>query len=189
MIPPIRFVERQSLFFSIVFYFNENRYLAPEVLTGGGYGKAVDWWSLGILFYEMTTGLPPFYSENTNLMYKKILHNQILYPKGFSLPAQSLVNGLLERDPRKRLGAGPGDADDIKQHCFFTGVDWNKYLKKHIQPPFKPIVESETDTSNFDPLFTDAIPVDSVPNDAAPLSATIQENFRGFTWTDESMKI
>lgn len=88
-------------------------YLAPEVLTGQGYGKAVDWWSLGILFYgpyhqpfsfsmisdllrclEMTTGLPPFYSENTNLMYKKILHNQLLFPPGFSEKAQSLVRGV-----------------------------------------------------------------------------------------------
>ena len=70
-------------------------YLAPEVLTGQGYGKAVDWWSLGILFYEMTTGLPPFYSENTNLMYKKILHNQLVFPPGFSDKAQSLLRGVI----------------------------------------------------------------------------------------------
>ncbi|KAJ3108066.1 hypothetical protein HDU97_002301 [Phlyctochytrium planicorne] len=162
-------------------------YLAPEVLTGQGYGKAVDWWSLGILFYEMTTGLPPFYSENVNLMYKKILHNELLFPPGFSEKAQDLVRGLLERDPKKRLGAGPEDAEDIKRHRYFSDVDWEKLLKKQVKPPFKPKVESEMDTSNFDPVFTDnMMPVDSLPNNSAPLSETIQQNFKGFTYTDES---
>jgi protein-serine/threonine kinase/serum/glucocorticoid-regulated kinase 2 len=93
---------------------------------------------------------------------------------------------LLERDPHLRLGGGPRDAADIKEHPFFSDIDWNKHLKKQIQPPFKPKTESETDVSNFDPLFTDAMPVDSLPNDPYPLSETIQENFKGFTYTDES---
>ncbi|KAJ3411148.1 hypothetical protein HDV05_002662 [Chytridiales sp. JEL 0842] len=160
-------------------------YLAPEVLTGQGYGKAVDWWSLGILFYEMTTGLPPFYSENVNLMYKKILHNELLFPPGFSEKAQSLVRGLLDRDPKRRLGGGPNDAEDIKRHAYFADVDWEKLLKKQVKPPFKPKVESETDTSNFDPTFTESIPVDSLPTHSAPLSETIQQNFKGFTFTRE----
>ncbi|KAJ3161927.1 hypothetical protein HDU88_007159 [Geranomyces variabilis] len=160
-------------------------YLAPEVLTGQGYGKAVDWWSLGILFFEMTTGLPPFYSENTNLMYKQILHNQLLFPPGFSERAQLLVRGLLERDPRARLGGGAEDAAEVRRQPFFQGVEWDKLLKKQVTPPFKPKVESETDTSNFDPAFTDSLPVDSLPNASAPLSETIQQNFRGFTYVDE----
>ncbi|KAJ3127589.1 hypothetical protein HK098_006118 [Nowakowskiella sp. JEL0407] len=161
-------------------------YLAPEVLTGKGYGKAVDWWSLGILFYEMTTGLPPFYSENTNLMYKKILHNPLIFPPGFSEKAQGLVRGLLDRDPVKRMGSGPEDADQIKKHSFFATVDWEKLMKKQVKPPFKPKVESETDVSNFDPIFTDAMPMDSLPNQSAPLSETIQQNFKGFTYVDEN---
>ncbi|KAJ3156833.1 hypothetical protein HDU86_003599 [Geranomyces michiganensis] len=161
-------------------------YLAPEVLTGQGYGKAVDWWSLGILFFEMTTGLPPFYSENTNLMYKQILHNQLLFPPGFSECAQLLVRGLLERDPRARLGGGAEDAAEVRRQPFFQNVEWDKLLKKQVTPPFKPKVESETDTSNFDPAFTDSLPVDSLPNNAsAPLSETIQQNFRGFTYVEE----
>lgn len=161
-------------------------YLAPEVLTGQGYGKAVDWWSLGILFFEMTTGLPPFYSENTNLMYKKILHNQLLFPPGYSEKGQSLVRGLLERDPRRRLGGGPSDAVEVQNHVFFSNIDWEKLYKKQVKPPFKPKVESETDTSNFDPCFTEALPVDSLPsNQSAPLSETIQQNFKGFTYTDD----
>ncbi|KAJ3191699.1 hypothetical protein HK101_007493 [Irineochytrium annulatum] len=159
-------------------------YLAPEVLTGQGYGKSVDWWSLGILFYEMTTGLPPFYSENVNLMYKKILHNELLFPPGFSEKAQDLVRGLLERVPMKRLGGGPDDAEEIRKHPYFSDIDWEKLLKKNVKPPFKPKVESEMDTSNFDPVFTDnMMPVDSLPNSSAPLSETIQQNFKGFTYT------
>jgi serine/threonine protein kinase len=161
-------------------------YLAPEVLTGQGYNKAVDWWSLGILFFEMTTGLPPFYSENTNLMYKKILHNKLLFPPGYSELGQSLVRGLLERDPRRRLGGGPSDATEVQKHPFFAGLDWEKLYKKQYKPPFKPKVESEADTSNFDPCFTETLPVDSLPNNqSAPLSDSVQQNFKGFTYTDD----
>jgi serine/threonine protein kinase len=161
-------------------------YLAPEVLTGQGYGKAVDWWSLGILFFEMTTGLPPFYSENTNLMYKKILNNKLLFPPGYSELGQSLVRGLLERDPRRRLGGGPSDATEVQKHPFFAGMDWEKLYKKQYKPPFKPKVESETDTSNFDPCFTEEMSVESLSNkQSAPLSDSVQQNFKGFTFTDD----
>jgi len=161
-------------------------YLAPEVLTGRGYNKAVDWWSLGILFYEMTTGLPPFYSENTNIMYKKILHNKLLFPPNYSELGQSLVRGLLERDPRRRLGGGPLDAIEIQRHPYFADIDWEKLKRKQYKPPFKPKVESETDTSNFDPCFTETLPVDSLPNNqSAPLSDSVQQNFKGFTYTDD----
>ncbi|KAL5036892.1 Serine/threonine-protein kinase [Batrachochytrium dendrobatidis] len=162
-----------------------SEYLAPEVLTGQGYGKAVDWWSLGILFYEMTTGLPPFYSENINLMYKKILHNELVFPPEFPSYAQSFCRGLIERDPKRRLGAGPEDAEEIKRHPYLIDIDWNLLAKRRIQPPFKPQVASELDTTNFDPAFTDSIPVDSLTADA-PISETLQENFKGFTFTNDS---
>jgi len=161
-------------------------YLAPEVLTGRGYNKAVDWWSLGILFYEMTTGLPPFYSENTNIMYKKILHNKLVFPPNYSELGQSLVRGLLERDPKRRLGGGPLDAVEIQRHPFFADIDWEKLKRKQYKPPFKPKVESETDTSNFDPCFTETVPVDSLPNNQYdPLSDSVQQKFEGFTYTDD----
>ncbi|KAI9329410.1 kinase-like domain-containing protein [Obelidium mucronatum] len=156
-------------------------YLAPEVLKGEGYGMSVDWWSLGILFYEMATGLPPFYSENINLMYKKILHNQLLFPIGFSKDAEALVRALLDRNPATRLGSGPNDASDIKKHPYFANVDWICLEKKQLMPPFKPQVDSETDTTNFDPMFTD-LPPDSLPNNSMPLSATFQEKFEGFSF-------
>ncbi|KAJ3060658.1 hypothetical protein HDU98_003406 [Podochytrium sp. JEL0797] len=156
-------------------------YLAPEILKGEGYSMCVDWWSLGILFYEMATGLPPFYSENVNLMYKKILHNQLLFPIGFSKDAEAFVRALLDRNPKTRLGSGPTGATEIKQHPYFSNVDWICLEKKQLMPPFKPQVESETDTTNFDPIFTD-LPPDSLPNNSMPLSATFQEKFEGFSF-------
>ncbi|KAJ3337899.1 hypothetical protein HDU93_000344 [Gonapodya sp. JEL0774] len=162
-------------------------YLAPEILTGQGYGKAVDWWSLGILFYEMTTGLPPFYSENTNVMYNKILHTQVQFPAGYSREAESLVRGLLDRDPKRRLGSPPLGALAIKRHPFFRTIDWDRLLRKEVRPPHKPMVASETDTSNFDPQFTEALPVDSLPNsNVPPLSQTVQDHFIGFSYQGES---
>ncbi|KAJ3026749.1 UNVERIFIED_CONTAM: hypothetical protein HDU68_005135 [Siphonaria sp. JEL0065] len=160
-------------------------YLAPEILIGEGYTNSVDWWSLGILFYEMITGLPPFYSDNVNLMYRKILHNQLLFPIGFSREAESIVRGLVERNPLQRLGAGPTDALEIKQHPYFANLDWSRLEKKQIMPPFKPLVESETDTTNFDPVFTVEMPADSLPNNSQPLSTFIQNHFQGFTFNQD----
>ncbi|KAJ3216024.1 hypothetical protein HK099_006094 [Clydaea vesicula] len=159
-------------------------YLAPEVLAGQGYNKAVDWWALGILFYEMTTGLPPFYSENTNLMYNRILTSPLTFPDNnpdFTDAAKSLCLGLLERDPRRRLGGGIEDADEIKRHVFFDGVDWEKVNSKRYTPPFKPHVESSEDTRNISPEFTNTMPVDT-PSQDAPISETLQKNFEGFSY-------
>ncbi|KAJ3084699.1 serine/threonine-protein kinase SCH9 [Rhizoclosmatium globosum] len=156
-------------------------YLAPEIVKGEQYGMSVDWWALGILFYEMVTGLPPYYSENMNLMYKKILHNQLLFPVSFSKEAEGFVRALLDRNPETRLGSGPNDAADIKQHPYLASVDWICLEKKQLMPPFKPQVDSETDTTNFDPMFTD-LPPDSLPNNSMPLSATFQEKFEGFSF-------
>ncbi|KAI8613135.1 kinase-like domain-containing protein [Chytriomyces sp. MP71] len=160
-------------------------YLAPEILLGEGYGLAVDWWALGILFYEMCTGLPPFYSENVNLMYKKILHNQLLFPIGTMKDAESFIRALLDRNSATRLGSGPTDALELKQHPYLASLDWTRLERKQLTPPFKPLVESETDTSNFDPFFTEDPTgvAPSLPSGAsAPLSDTMQENFRGFTF-------
>lgn len=167
-------------------------YLAPEVLRGGGYGKSVDWWSLGILFYEMLFGLPPFYDENTNLMCiifltldEKILNAPLLFPASFPEPAKSLCISLLQRDPTNRIGSGPEDAEEIKRHLFFKDIDWQRLLKKGIKPPYKPHVDSDIDTSNFDPVFTSELVVDSLPNASAPLSDTLQLNFQGFTFNGD----
>jgi len=157
-------------------------YLAPEVLKGQGHGIAVDWWSLGTLIYEMLTGLPPFYSQNVNIMYQKILNGELRFPSYVSTEAQSLLAGLLERDVDKRLGSGPDGSLEVKRHSFFNGLDWDKLEKKEIEPPFRPKVKSETDTSQIDTAFTQEKPQDSFVENS--LSETLQRenNFEGFTF-------
>lgn len=159
-------------------------YLAPELLLGHGYSKAVDWWTLGVLLYEMLTGLPPFYSEDVNEMYRKILQDPLRFGDEVSHEARSILTLLLNRDPSRRLGTGSNGAQDIKSHDFFSKhIDWNRLMAKKVQPPFKPAVASAVDTSNFDPEFTSEQPVDSVVDDSHMLSATVQEQFQGFSYT------
>lgn len=115
-------------------------YLAPELLLGQGYTKAVDWWTLGVLLYEMLTGLPPFYDENTNEMYRKILQDPLQFPGPEIVPAaaKDLLQRLLDRNPERRLGAN--GAAEIKAHHFFANIDWRKLLQRKYEPSFKPNV-------------------------------------------------
>ncbi|KAF8657583.1 hypothetical protein AX16_002166 [Volvariella volvacea WC 439] len=155
-------------------------YIAPELLESQGYTKTVDWWTLGVLLYEMMTGLPPFYDENVNIMYQRILSDPLHFPPDISAEARSVMTGLLQRDPTKRLGANGGE--EIKRHPFFANyIDWTLLMAKKIQPPFKPSVESALDVANFDPDFTNEEAQDSVVLESA-LSKTVQDQFEGFTY-------
>ncbi|KAI8074016.1 kinase-like domain-containing protein [Gongronella butleri] len=154
-------------------------YLAPELLLGQGYSKVVDWWTLGVLLYEMMTGLPPFYDENTNEMYRKILQDELRFPEDMSPEAQDLLTGLLTRDPHQRLGFHGPEA--IKSHPFFASIDWRLLMQKKVQPPFKPHVENAYDTTNFDDEFTAEAPMESLV-DESHISKTMQEQFAGFTY-------
>jgi len=122
-------------------------YLAPEFLMGGGHGKAVDWWSLGILLYEMLAGIPPFYSENVNEMYELILKKPLEFPDDMSPNARDLCTRLLDRNPDTRLQ----DVRVFMSHPFFADIDWGKLLARQIPAPFKPATDA---TQNFDPEFT-----------------------------------
>ncbi|KAF9366012.1 AGC protein kinase Gad8 [Mortierella sp. NVP85] len=154
-------------------------YLAPELLLGQGYTKTVDWWTLGVLLYEMLTGLPPFYDDNIHEMYRKILEDELRFPEEISPVARSLLSALLTREPTQRLGNG--GSSTIKQHAFFEPISFPHLMAKKIQPPFKPSVSSATDTSNFDEEFTSEEPLDSVV-ESSYLSETVQLQFKGFTY-------
>ncbi|OAA66527.1 serine/threonine-protein kinase [Niveomyces insectorum RCEF 264] len=156
-------------------------YLAPELLMGQGYNKTVDWWTLGVLLYEMLTGLPPFYHENTNEMYRKILSEPLYFPGSDIVPpaAKDLLTKLLNRNPAERLGAN-GSAE-IKAHRFFDAIDWRKLLQRKYEPAFKPNVVDALDTDNFDPIFTGEAVEDSVVEDTV-LSQTMQRQFDGFSY-------
>ncbi|KEZ40571.1 Serine/threonine-protein kinase gad8 [Scedosporium apiospermum] len=154
-------------------------YLAPELLLGTGYNKTVDWWTLGVLLYEMLMGLPPFYDENTNEMYRKILSEPLHFPTDIPAAAKDLLTKLLNRNPDERLGAN-GSAE-IKAHPFFHAIDWRKLLQRKYEPAFKPNVVDALDTANFDPEFTSEPPKDSfVEGDL--LSQTMQNQFAGFSY-------
>lgn len=160
-------------------------YLAPEVLKGQGHGTAVDWWSLGTLLYEMLTGLPPFYAQNVNVMYTKILSGELKFPSYISDNAKALLEGLLVRDPEKRLGTKGGT--EVKNHPWFGDIDWDKLVKKEIDPPFKPKVKNVEDTSQIDPTFTRERAIDSVPDQSVLSESVTQGTFEGFTYVADSV--
>ncbi|KAJ6099930.1 hypothetical protein N7467_001465 [Penicillium canescens] len=156
-------------------------YLAPELLLGNGYTKSVDWWTLGVLLYEMLTGLPPFYDENTNEMYRKILQEPLTFPTSDIVPpaARDLLTRLLDRDPVRRLGAN--GAAEIKSHHFFANIDWRKLLQRKYEPSFRPNVVDARDTDNFDREFTSEAPQDSYV-EGPVLSQTMQQQFAGWSY-------
>jgi len=159
-------------------------YLAPEILQGVGHGKAVDWWSLGTLIFEMLTGLPPFYSRNVNHMYEKILKAELRCPSYLPSDVKTLIEHLLVRDPLRRLGSGAGDIKELEAKSFFQPLDFEKVYRKEYTPIFKPNLSGSTDTTQFDPQFTAEEPVDSHVDSS--VLATQPNQFEGFTFQDDN---
>lgn len=129
-------------------------YLAPEVLDDQDYGRAVDWWGLGVVMYEMMCGRLPFYNTNHEVLFEMILMEDVKFPKTLTHQARHLLSRLLVKNPNARLGGGQEDYKEIQAHVFFEGVDWDEVYQKKLNPPFKPSVDSETDTRYFDKEFT-----------------------------------
>ncbi|KAI5989127.1 kinase-like domain-containing protein [Pisolithus albus] len=163
-------------------------YLAPEILNGQGYNKVIDWWTLGVLLYEMLSGLPPFYDGRSHSVFAlKILTDPLVFGPDIGAEARSILTSLLNRDPTKRLGVN--GAEEIKKHPFFEKhIDFKKLLQKKIQPPFKPSVASPVDVSNFDTVFTTEDPIDSYV-DGSHLSSTVQAQFAGFSYDGSNIPV
>lgn len=126
-------------------------YLAPEIISSTGHGKGVDWWTLGILIFEMLAGYPPFYDDNSvNKIYGKILVGTVPYPKFFSDEAKSIVGGLLQLRPTKRLGVIAGGAGLIKEHPWFSDFNWDHFLRMKLKAPLVKPVKDRYDITNFD---------------------------------------
>uniref|UniRef100_A0AC34QJ99 Ribosomal protein S6 kinase n=1 Tax=Panagrolaimus sp. JU765 TaxID=591449 RepID=A0AC34QJ99_9BILA len=159
-------------------------YMAPEVLTRVGHGKAVDWWSLGALAYDMLTGGPPFCGRNKKSTIDKILNGKVSFNPELSHTVQDLINRLLAKSPENRLGGGIGDALEIKQHMFFRFLDWHKVFMRTLEPPIKPENKRDDDASLFDPRFTTLPVVDSPCENPGPLFAN---PFEGFTYVAPSI--
>lgn len=130
-------------------------FLAPEVITGEGYDTSCDWWSMGILLYEMLYGMPPFYNSNLEKMYSKIVNEELQFPKRVKVSeeAKSLIIGLLSKNKARRLGSR--GVKEILSMKFFKNIDISKLIKKEIEFEFKPKVKDEFDTSYFDILEND----------------------------------
>ena len=124
-------------------------YLAPEIILNKGHGKPVDWWTCGILLYEMLAGFDPFSDDDPMMVYQKILKGKIKFPSGFDSNAKSLVKHLLEGDLTKRYGNLRGGAKDIKKHRFFNDLNWDKLEHMELEPPYVPKVKNASDISNF----------------------------------------
>jgi len=154
-------------------------YLAPEVLDGQKYGKPVDWWSFGTLMYEMLTGLPPFYCQDVQKMYQKIMSATLNLPSFFSTDAKDLVERLLDRSPETRLS----DPAQVKAHPWFKSIDWEKLVVKEINPPFLPRVKDAASTEMVDKAFLKE-PVKLSVTENSQLSDL--PNLEGFTYSVES---
>uniref|UniRef100_A0A670IE47 non-specific serine/threonine protein kinase n=1 Tax=Podarcis muralis TaxID=64176 RepID=A0A670IE47_PODMU len=154
-------------------------YMAPEVVNRRGHTQSADWWSFGVLMFEMLTGTLPFQGKDRKETMTLILKAKLGMPQFLSPEAQSLLRMLFKRNPANRLGAGPDGVEEIKRHPFFSTIDWNKLYRREINPPFKPATGRPEDTFYFDPEFTAKTPKDSP---GIPPSANAHQLFRGFSF-------
>uniref|UniRef100_A0A8C1WZ61 protein kinase C n=1 Tax=Cyprinus carpio TaxID=7962 RepID=A0A8C1WZ61_CYPCA len=157
-------------------------FLAPEVLTETSYTRAVDWWGLGVLIFEMLVGESPFPGDDEEEVFDSIVNDEVRYPRFLSTEAISIMRRLLRRNPERRLGAGERDAEDVKKHLFFRNIDWDGLLAKKVKPPFVPVIQSSSDVSNFDDEFTSEAPVLTPPREPRPLTQDEQDLFADFDY-------
>ncbi|XP_026305366.1 cAMP-dependent protein kinase catalytic subunit PRKX [Piliocolobus tephrosceles] len=125
-------------------------YLAPEVIQSKGHGRAVDWWALGILIFEMLSGFPPFFDDNPFGIYQKILAGKIDFPRHLEFHVKDLIKKLLVVDRTRRLGNMKNGANDVKRHRWFHSVDWEAVPQRKLKPPIVPKIAGDGDTSNFE---------------------------------------
>lgn len=157
-------------------------FLAPEVLTETSYTRAVDWWGLGVLIFEMLVGESPFPGDDEEEVFDSIVNDEVRYPRFLSIEAVAIMRKLLRKHPDRRLGASEKDAEDVKKQQFFRNVGWDDLLQRKVKPPFVPTVTSPEDVSNFDEEFTTEKPVLTPPKDPRHLSDNDQTLFKDFNY-------
>nr|UNJ27328.1 protein kinase A [Penaeus chinensis] len=136
-------------------------YLAPEIILSKGYNKAVDWWALGVLVYEMAAGYPPFFADQPIQIYEKIVSGKVRFPGHFSSDLKDLLRNLLQVDLTKRYGNLKNAVNDIKNHKWFASTDWIAVYQKKVEAPFIPKCKGPGDTSNFDDYEEEALRISS----------------------------
>ena len=160
-------------------------YRAPEVIQNVGHGKAADWWTLGVLIYEMLAGVPAFYkagAPDADSTFRRICAGKIQPRAGIHGPARKIITGLLQKKTAKRLGNHSAGAADVKASVFFQkndvtdAVDWAALVNRAVDGPFKPMHSSANggvDTSHFDVYEEDA-------QEPPPISARQQTLFESW---------
>ena len=129
-------------------------YLAPEIVMNKGHNTGADWWSLGILTYEMLIGTPPFTDDNDPMVvYQQILAAVIPEPPRGKPPlskqARLFIERLCTKEPSQRLGCKKNGAEDVRQHTFMAKINWRRLVRKLLQPPYIPDLKGPLDTSSF----------------------------------------
>ncbi|KAK7847298.1 serine/threonine-protein kinase atpk2/atpk19 [Quercus suber] len=152
-------------------------YMSPEIILGKGHDKAADWWSVGILLFEMLTGKPPF-TGNREKIQQKIVKEKIKLPAFLSSESHSLLKGLLQKEASKRLGSGPTGSEEITRHKWFKPINWKKLEARQIQPSFRPEVAGKQCVANFEKRWTD-MPVVVSPAASPNASGNV---FMGFSY-------
>nr|BAE93682.1 protein kinase C, delta IV [Mus musculus] len=154
-------------------------YIAPEILQGLKYSFSVDWWSFGVLLYEMLIGQSPFHGDDEDELFESIRVDTPHYPRWITKESKDIMEKLFERDPDKRLGV----TGNIRIHPFFKTINWSLLEKRKVEPPFKPKVKSPSDYSNFDPEFLNEKPQLSF-SDKNLIDSMDQEAFHGFSFVN-----
>ncbi|XP_034255126.1 serine/threonine-protein kinase N isoform X3 [Thrips palmi] len=157
-------------------------FLAPEVLTETSYTRAVDWWGLGVLIFEMLVGESPFPGDDEEEVFDSIVNDEVRYPRFLSLESIAIMRRLLRKNPERRLGSSERDAEDVKKQAFFRHIAWDDLLLRRVKPPFVPTVACSEDVSNFDEEFTSEKPQLTPPKEPRPLTDEEQNLFRDFTY-------
>ncbi|XP_060754867.1 serine/threonine-protein kinase N1 isoform X2 [Neoarius graeffei] len=160
-------------------------FLAPEVLTDTCYTRAVDWWGLGVLIYEMLVGESPFPGDDEEEVFDSIVNDEVRYPRFLSSEAIGIMRRLLRRNPERRLGSGEKDAEEVKKQPFFRNMDWEALLLRKLPPPFVPTIGDREDVSNFDEEFTTEAPTLTPPREPRVLSRKDQDSFRDFDYVSD----
>ena len=163
-------------------------YIAPEMIEGKKYNYSVDWWSIGILIYEMLFGAPPFYDTNTNILYQMIATCKVQFPTDAPRDAVDIITKLLDKNPSTRLGSGPTGDQEIIEHPFFKDIPWQDLLEQTIPMEYIPPIKNITDVSQFDDCFTREPAVISY-EDPSLVSSETNRILDGFTCTNEASVI
>ncbi|XP_069062491.1 protein kinase C delta type isoform X3 [Pleurodeles waltl] len=158
-------------------------YIAPEILQGLKYTFSVDWWSFGVLLYEMLIGQSPFHGDDEDELFESIRLDTPHYPRWITKESKDILEKLFERDPLKRLGI----TGNIKLHPFFKTINWTALEKREVDPPFKPKVKSPGDYNNFDREFLSEKPRLSY-SDKNLIDSMDQAAFQGFSFINPKME-